>query len=94
MRWLAIRPARLEYVGEGPAACKAPWPPRGTRARSRVRVHRFAGFVFVCAFTLINLYVGVIFSQFSRIRLMSTTGSAFLTNEQHEWAELAKMVFK
>lgn len=54
----------------------------------------FLGFVVVCAFTLINLYVGVIFSQFSKIRLMSTTGSAFLTNDQQEWAELSKMVFK
>lgn len=57
-------------------------------------VRRFVGFVFVCAFTLLNLYVGVIFSQFSRIRLMSTTGSAFLTNSQQEWAELSKMIFK
>ncbi|KAL6748527.1 Ion transport protein-domain-containing protein [Haematococcus lacustris] len=54
----------------------------------------FLGMVVVCAFVLINLYVGVIFSQFSRIRLMSTTGSAFLTTGQHEWAELSKMVFK
>ncbi len=58
------------------------------------RTHRFVAFVFVCAFVLINLYVGVIFSQFTRIRLVSTTGSAFLTNDQQEWAELSKMVFK
>jgi hypothetical protein len=55
---------------------------------------RFVGFAFFCSFTLINLYVGVIFSQFSRIRLISTTGSAFLTTQQQEWAELTKMVFR
>lgn len=43
---------------------------------------------------LLNLYVGVIFSQFSRIRNLSETGSAFLTHEQNEWVELSRMVFK
>ncbi len=43
---------------------------------------RFVGFAVVVSFTLLNLYVGVIFSQFSKIRNMSTTGSAFLTNKQ------------
>ena len=37
---------------------------------------------------------GVVFSQFSRIRQQSQMGSAFLTNEQQEWAELSKMVFR
>ncbi len=55
---------------------------------------RFFGFIVVCAFTLLNLYVGVIFSQFSKIRMMSETGSAFLTSDQNEWAELTKMVFR
>jgi hypothetical protein len=55
---------------------------------------RFVGFIFICAFVLINLFVGVIYAQFTRIRLISTTGSAFLTSEQQEWAELSKMVFK
>eukprot|EP00198_Chlamydomonas_reinhardtii_P001158 XP_001690493.1 voltage-gated Ca2+ channel, alpha subunit [Chlamydomonas reinhardtii] len=54
----------------------------------------FFGFIVVCAFTLLNLYVGVIFSQFSKIRMLSETGSAFLTNDQNEWAELTKMVFR
>jgi hypothetical protein len=36
----------------------------------------------------------VVFYQFSRIRHASTTGSAFLTTEQQEWAELSRMVFK
>ncbi|KXZ47565.1 hypothetical protein GPECTOR_34g724 [Gonium pectorale] len=54
----------------------------------------FFGFIVVVAFTLINLYVGVIFSQFSKIRMLSETGSAFLTSEQNEWAELTKMVFR
>jgi hypothetical protein len=39
-------------------------------------------FVVVCAYTLLNLYVGVIFNQFSRIRTLSQTGSAFLTLKQ------------
>ncbi|KAG2432797.1 hypothetical protein HXX76_008531 [Chlamydomonas incerta] len=54
----------------------------------------FFGFIVVCAFTLLNLYVGVIFSQFSKIRMLSETGSAFLTTDQNEWAELTKMVFR
>ncbi|GLI63280.1 hypothetical protein VaNZ11_006186 [Volvox africanus] len=54
----------------------------------------FFGFIVVCAFTLLNLYVGVIFSQFSKIRMLSETGSAFLTSDQNEWAELTKMVFR
>lgn len=53
----------------------------------------YAGFTFVVGFMLLNLYIGVIFSQFTRIRLMGQ-GSAFLTNDQQEWAELTKMVFK
>lgn len=56
--------------------------------------YRFVGFTFVCAYMLLNLYVGVIFSQFSRIRNLSETGSAFLTHEQTEWVELSRMVFK
>ncbi len=37
---------------------------------------------------------GVVFYQFTRIRQQSQTGSAFLTDEQTEWAELSKMVFR
>ncbi|GIL55074.1 hypothetical protein Vafri_10591, partial [Volvox africanus] len=54
----------------------------------------FVGFTVVVSFTLLNLYVGVIFSQFSRIRNMSTTGSAFLTSQQQEWVEMSRMVFR
>lgn len=42
----------------------------------------FMAFIMVCAFCLLNLYVGVVFYQFSRIRLLSQTGSAFLTSQQ------------
>lgn len=42
----------------------------------------FMAFIMVCAFCLLNLYVGVVFYQFSRIRLLSQTGSAFLTSHQ------------
>jgi hypothetical protein len=54
----------------------------------------FAIFIMVCSFCLLNLYVGVVFYQFSRIRLLSHAGSAFLTNGQQEWCELSKMVFR
>lgn len=42
----------------------------------------YIAFTVTCAFCLLNLYVGVIFSEFSKIRLMSTAGSAFLTTKQ------------
>lgn len=42
----------------------------------------FMFFIMICAFCLLNLYVGVVFYQFSRIRLLSQTGSAFLTDHQ------------
>ncbi|KAA6417024.1 MAG: voltage-gated ion channel superfamily, partial [Trebouxia sp. A1-2] len=54
----------------------------------------YAAFIVICAFCLLNLYVGVIFSEFSKIRLLSTAGSAFLTTKQQEWTALAKMVFR
>jgi len=54
----------------------------------------FVAFVIVVSYMLLNLYIGVVFFQFSRIRQQSQTGSAFLTNEQQEWAELSKMVFR
>lgn len=37
---------------------------------------------------------GVVFYQFSRIRLQSQTGSAFLTDDQTEWVELSRLVFR
>jgi hypothetical protein len=36
----------------------------------------------------------VVFYQFSRIRLQSQTGSAFLTDDQTEWVELSRLVFR
>jgi hypothetical protein len=36
----------------------------------------------------------VVFYQFSRIRLQSQTGSAFLTDDQTEWLELSRLVFR
>ncbi|KAF8072369.1 NaCP60E [Scenedesmus sp. PABB004] len=54
----------------------------------------FAAFVLVVAYTLLNLYIGVVFYQFSRIRLQSQTGSAFLTDDQTEWVELSRLVFR
>ncbi|CAG9463932.1 unnamed protein product [Pedinophyceae sp. YPF-701] len=52
----------------------------------------FILFVFLVGFCLLNMYVGVVFYQFSRIRLMSTAGCAFMTQEQTEWIELNKMI--
>jgi hypothetical protein len=40
------------------------------------------------------LRAGVVFYQFSRIRLQSQTGSAFLTDDQTEWVELSRLVFR
>jgi hypothetical protein len=54
----------------------------------------FLAFVVLCAFSLLNLYVGVIFYQFSRIRMLSQTSSIDLTEEQKEWAEMCKSVLR
>lgn len=54
----------------------------------------FLTFITVCAFCLLNLYVGVVFFQFSRIRLLAQTGSVFMSDEQQQWVEMAKMTFR
>uniref|UniRef100_A0A061RPV3 Voltage-dependent calcium channel L type alpha-1D n=1 Tax=Tetraselmis sp. GSL018 TaxID=582737 RepID=A0A061RPV3_9CHLO len=54
----------------------------------------FCIFIMVCAFCLLNLYVGVVFFQFTRIRMLSEAGSAFLTSSQREWLEMSRMVLK
>lgn len=54
----------------------------------------FLAFIVLCAFSLLNLYVGVIFYQFSRIRMLSQTSSIDLTEEQKEWAEMCKSVLR
>jgi len=57
----------------------------------------YAAFIVICAFCLLNLYVGVIFSEFSKIRLLSTAGSAFLTTKQQvgiSWAHTYNMGVK
>jgi hypothetical protein len=51
-------------------------------------------FIVLCAFSLLNLYVGVIFYQFSRIRMLSQTSSINLTEEQKEWSEMIKSVLR
>lgn len=50
----------------------------------------YAAFIVVGAFCLLNLYVGVIFSEFSKIRLLSTAGSAFLTSKQQVCSPTSK----
>jgi hypothetical protein len=40
------------------------------------------------------MLAGVVFFQFSRIRMQSIAGSAFLTPQQQEWSELSRMVLK
>jgi hypothetical protein len=54
----------------------------------------FVAFVLVVGYTLLNLYIGVVFYQFSRIRMESQTGSTFLTDDQTEWVEMSKLVFR
>jgi len=54
----------------------------------------FVAFIVLCAFSLLNLYVGVIFYQFSRIRMLSQTSSIDLTEEQKEWAEMCKSMLR
>lgn len=41
-----------------------------------------------------GMLAGVVFFQFSRIRMQSIAGSAFLTPQQQEWSELSRMVLK
>lgn len=41
---------------------------------------------------MLNLYTGVMFFQFTRIRLFSQTGSAFLTSHQQEWLEMVNVL--
>lgn len=56
----------------------------------------FIVFISVCAFCLIQLYVGVVFFQFSRIRAQAETGTRNTENEQlqQQWLELAKLAFR
>lgn len=48
----------------------------------------------ICGFLVLCGAPGVVFYQFSRIRLQSQTGSAFLTDDQTEWVELSRLVFR
>ena len=52
----------------------------------------FIAFTFTVAYCMLNMYVGVVFFQFSRINLLSQAGTAFLTREQSEWVELNKIL--
>ena len=54
----------------------------------------FLFFIMIVAFCLLNLYVGVVFYQFSRIRMLSEAGAAFLTSDQREWIEMIKLVLR
>lgn len=54
----------------------------------------FLTFITVCSFCLLNLYVGVVFFQFSRIRLLAQTGAVFMSEQQQQWVEMAKMTFR
>lgn len=56
----------------------------------------FMVFITVCAFCMIQLYVGVVFFQFSRIRAQSEAGTRNTEYEQlqRQWLELAKLAFR
>ena len=53
----------------------------------------FLAFIVLCAFALLNLYVGVIFYQFSRIRTLSQTSSLDLT-EAPKGGEMCRTVLR
>lgn len=56
----------------------------------------FIVFITVCGFCLVNLYVGVVFFQFSRIRAHAESGT-FQSDDkqlQQQWLELAKLAFR
>ncbi|MEW5300382.1 MAG: hypothetical protein WDW36_003317 [Sanguina aurantia] len=53
----------------------------------------FMAFVLICALILLNLYTGVIFSQFAKIAEQNM-GSAWLTEEQQQWVALQEAVFR
>jgi hypothetical protein len=56
----------------------------------------FVVFIAVCSFCLVQLYVGVIFFQFSRIRAFTERGIRNTEDEQlqQQWIELARLVFR
>eukprot|EP00887_Chlorella_sp_A99_P007206 scaffold2.g7206.t1 len=51
-------------------------------------------FISLATFFVINLYVGVVFYQFTRLQMLSQTGSAVLTSAQTGYVELLKAVFR
>lgn len=54
----------------------------------------FAAYIVLIAYSMLTLYIGVIFYQFSRIKLQSSKGSFILTDGQKEWVELCKILFR
>ena len=42
----------------------------------------FVAFIVVCGFILLNLFIGVIFSQFSKMRLYNNVAGAILSKRQ------------
>lgn len=53
----------------------------------------FVAFVLFCALILLNLFTGIIFSQFVKIA-EKEKGSAWLTDKQRQWKHLQEAVFR
>ncbi|GAB4819675.1 hypothetical protein N2152v2_006721 [Parachlorella kessleri] len=51
-------------------------------------------YITLVAFFVLNLYVGVVFYQFQRLKMLSQTGSAVLTASQTGYVEMMKAVFR
>ncbi|PSC71712.1 voltage-gated ion channel superfamily isoform A [Micractinium conductrix] len=51
-------------------------------------------FITLCSFFVLNLYIGVVFFQFQRLKLLSETGSAVLTATQTGHVEMLRAVFR
>lgn len=67
-------------------------PVRSATAPSRMDWNMlfFNTFIMVNSFVLINTFLGVIYLQFTRLRMMSRSESKTLTWEQRQWKVLAK----
>ena len=51
----------------------------------------FVVFIFVTAFFIMNLFVGVMIDKFNEIQ-KEMNGSAFLTEEQEEWVKVQRLM--
>lgn len=98
-RALAARRGMAAASGGASSSSPPPPPPPQPLLQPSLRLSwpgflYFAAFAVVVSYTLLNLYVGVVFYQFARIRQASEAGSAFLTPQQREWAAMARAALR